>query len=109
MLAEQFHRWRARDITTGEYWQAQTLLGSSQRFDLHFFANIESKLIPKPINFGDNQTYCYEANDTDHLTTIPTVHQAGKWDFQLWACASREHPSHFALIGDQSKWVPVSN
>jgi len=59
----------------------------------------------------------FEANTTDALKvfswTSPSSVQlqpSGKWEFQVWAFAPWDHTgTGFALIGEQDKWVPVSN
>ena len=51
----------------------------------------------------------YEANATSTVSSTPTIalKACGKWDFQLHAVAP-VLDNGWALLGEPSKWVPVS-
>jgi hypothetical protein len=52
----------------------------------------------------------YEANSTNTISTADSIayKACGRWDFQVWAHAPVLE-NGWVLLGEPSKWVPVSN
>lgn len=68
------------------------------------------------LNLATGRKYvAYEANTTSTVTVGAdsiAFKECGKWDFQVWAIApvlaNSGSASGWTLLGEQSKWVPVS-
>ena len=105
----------------GELWAAYTVLPGSAPFAVLLGAQLKASytldLHQLSLQATEQSAWvAYEANSTTTLLELSPSGAAnaidftacGKWDFQTWALAPVDAASGFALLGEQSKWVPVS-
>lgn len=101
------------DNNDSEIWTTHTTL-DSYTFAVMLAANIDED---RTVSFADlgmvGPSVAFEANTTDALMSVMSsdsiaIKACGKWDFQHWALAP-VFANGLALVGEQNKWVPVSN
>lgn len=97
----------------GEVWVTHTKL-DSHRFGVVLAAELKSdysfSLVADMGMNSSGKYVSYEANATSAVSTSQTIplKACGKWDFQLHAVAPTLD-NGWTLLGEPSKWVPVSN
>lgn len=99
----------------GELWATTTTLAGNEPFSVVMGATLKEnyKMALQELGLGNTKSSWvgYEANATASLVDVSqgiSFKACGKWDFQIWAFAAFDPNSGFALLGEQSKWVPVS-
>ena len=96
----------------GEVWVTHTTL-SGFKFGIAMAAKLNADYtlsLEKDMELNSSAHVHYEANATNSLAHTPTIvlKACDKWDFQLHAVAPTL-PNGWTLLGEPSKWVPVSN
>ena len=97
--------------TSDEIWATHTTLDGNT-FAVVMGATLASDTtvsLAGDLGLAGNDYLAFEQNSTDsviHATSID-LKACGKWDFQIWSI-SPILGNGWALLGEQSKWVPVS-
>merc|ERR1712224_885757 len=99
----------ARDSSNDEIWVTNVDLDGN-KYAVMMAATLKNdrSIFPES-DLGMERFAAFEANSTKNIVTKGSIElkKCGKWDFQHWAFAPIL-PNGFALIGEQSKWIPVS-
>ena len=113
MTLDSLHHRRAfNDSRKDEVWATSTELDGS-KFSVVLGATLSADVavsLSRDLWLPAGPHVAYEANSTSTVrvtTEGVMLRQCGKWDFQLWAIAP-VLGNGWALLGEPSKWVPVS-
>jgi hypothetical protein len=98
----------------GELWATHTEMGGLKwgvMMGARLGADYTMQLSEAGLDSASTAYFAYEANATGTFSTggsIDFKKTASDWDFQVWAAAPALSTG-WVLLGEQDKWVPVSN